>query len=138
MAFLQSFLELSQCPQALALEFSNPSFRDLVERDWVQIMQLFAPSPYGDDKVGLLKQSQMLGYRLPAHVQVRAEFAKRLTVVCVQTVQELPTTGIREGLEDFIHRTDWNDMQQIGCMSRAREMPAMPKLRKKHSLIVLV
>jgi hypothetical protein len=46
----------------------------------------------------------MLGHRLPRHVEAPAQLAKRLAVLGMQPIQQLPATGIGQRLEDGIHR----------------------------------
>jgi hypothetical protein len=66
-------------------------------------MQLLAPAPDDDDQVGHLEQQEMLGDRLPRHVEARAQFAKRLTVALVQLVEQLSAAFISQGFEYCIH-----------------------------------
>src|ERR1700730_18965718 len=109
-------LEIAQGIQPPPLEFSNPALLDFMDRDRVQVMQLLASLPLGDDKIGSLKHTEMLCDRLPAHVQTLAELAEGLTVGLEQSVKQLPAAGIGERLEDVIHCSHFN-MQVINCMS---------------------
>src|SRR6478736_8853144 len=45
----------------------------------------------------------MLGYRLPGHVEVRAQFPERLPVALVQLIEQLPAAFVRQRLEHCIH-----------------------------------
>ena len=58
--------------QAMALIFSNPALGDLVNRHWIEIMQLLAPAPDHSDQVRRLQQPEMLGHRLTRHIEVFA------------------------------------------------------------------
>jgi hypothetical protein len=46
----------------------------------------------------------MLGDRLPGHVETSAELVKRLTVVGMQAIQQLPPAGVRQRLEHRVHQ----------------------------------
>src|SRR5262245_4513668 len=62
----------------------------------------------------------MLRHRLARHVQVRAQRAQRLPVVCIQHIQQVPAARIRQRLEYQVHRFGHAryDMQGNACMSR--------------------
>src|SRR5208337_4269401 len=77
------FLERRQRLEARALELGNPSFGDLVDRGWVDEVQLLAAPASPRNEVRLLEQRQMLGDRLARHGEAPAEFAERLAVFCV-------------------------------------------------------
>ena len=47
----------------VALVFADPAFENFADRDWIEIMELFATSPHGDDEVGVFEAQQMLGDR---------------------------------------------------------------------------
>src|SRR2546425_1236686 len=97
--------------------FSNQALGDLVQRHWFEIMQLLAPAPDGGDEVRGFHQQEMLGHRLPGHVEVFTQFAERLPVVVVQLVEQLSPAFVRQGFKNCIHLR--NIMQPLGCMSRS-------------------
>jgi|HubBroStandDraft_4_1064222.scaffolds.fasta_scaffold177507_2 hypothetical protein len=41
--------------EARLFEFGNPAIVDLVQRYWIEEMQLFAPAPHGDDQICCLQ-----------------------------------------------------------------------------------
>src|SRR5208337_3356006 len=65
------FLERRQRLEARALELGNPSFGDLVDRGWVDEVQLLAAPASPRNEVRLLEQRQMLGDRLARHGEAR-------------------------------------------------------------------
>ena len=73
-----------------ALVLGNPALRDLIDRDWIEVMQFFPSSPNRDDQVGLLQNLQMLGHRLPRHVHLLAQIPERLPVALVQAIEKQP------------------------------------------------
>ncbi len=89
--------------QAVALVFANPTLADLMQRHGVEVMQFLAPTPDGGDKVRRLEQGQMFGHRLAGHVEVPAQFRKRLPVLPVQLIEQLAAAGISQGFEYGIH-----------------------------------
>src|SRR5262245_38935020 len=82
-------------------------------------MELLAAPPEDDHEVRLLQHRQVLGDRLPGHVQVGAELPERLPVVGVQPVKQQAACGVGEGLENLVMVVGHEDiMQPHGCMSR--------------------
>jgi len=51
--FFETFFQIAQGLEAMAFVFANPTFVNLVQRNWIEIMQLLAPAPYGSDEVRL-------------------------------------------------------------------------------------
>lgn len=90
----QDAFELGQRVKLLPLKLVDPPLADLVDGDGIQVVELFAASPHGDDQVGRLQNPQMLHHRLPAHREPLAQLAERLPVVLKQTVQQLAARGI--------------------------------------------
>src|SRR2546429_8337022 len=113
--FFETFFQIAQRLKAMAFVFANPALGDLVNRHWIEIMQLLAPAPDDSDKIRRLQQQEMLGHRLPAHGEVFAQFTERLTASLVQLVQQLSPAFVRKGFEHCIHLR--NNMQPFGCMS---------------------
>src|SRR5438128_11476786 len=90
-AFFETLFQTAQRLKAMAFVFANPALGDLVNRHWIEIMQLLAPAPDDDDKVRRFQQEEMLGHRLPRHVEVFAQFAERLPVAPVQLIEQFST-----------------------------------------------
>jgi len=113
--FFESSLQVAQCLQAMGVVFADPAHGDLVQRRWVQVMELFASAPDDDHEVGRLQQAEVLGHRLPGHVEVRAEIAESQPVVLAKDIEQLTAAPVSEGFENCIHCE--NNMQPKGCMS---------------------
>ena len=65
-------------------------------------MQLLAPAPASRHQVGHLQHAEMLGHRLPRHIQMRAQFAQTLGIVRIQEIEQLAPGGIGERLEENV------------------------------------
>ena len=74
-----------------------------MQRDGVEVMQLFAPPPDGNDQVSLLEEAKMFSYRLPAHVEVLAKFSQSLAVAPMEMVEQLSPARVGQRLENCIH-----------------------------------
>ena len=85
-----------------ALEFPDPAFGDLVDRNGIDEVQLFPALPLPGDESSLLENREMLGDGLARHVQPRAKLAERLAVLPVQSIQQLPAAWICQGVEHGI------------------------------------
>src|SRR6476661_5701607 len=94
--FFETLFQIAQRLKAMAFVFANPALGDLVNRHWIEIMQLLPPAPNGSDEVRLFQNDEMLGHSLPRHVEVFAQFAKRLPVALVQLVEQLSTTFVSQ------------------------------------------
>src|SRR4030095_6173483 len=117
----ETFFQIAQRLKAMAFVFSNPTFVDLMQRHRIEIMQLLAPTPYDRDEVCFLQQRQMLGHRLPCHVQVFAQFAQRLPILLAQLVEQLSATGVGQRFKDCIHQAALCN-QMVACQAaRVRE-----------------
>src|SRR6266516_2894929 len=101
--FFETLFQIAQRLKSMAFVFGNPALGDLVNRHWIEISQLLAPAPDDDDKVRRLQQEEMLGHRLPRHVEVFTQLAERLPVALVQLVEQLSAAFVRQGLEHGIH-----------------------------------
>jgi hypothetical protein len=81
-------------------------------------MELLAAPPNDGHEVRLLQHRQVLGHRLPGHVQTGAELPQRLAVIRAQSVQQLSPTAVGQRLEDlFLIGIHGIIMQPFGCMS---------------------
>ena len=105
LVLFETFFQIAERLEAMAFVFANPALGDLVDRHRIEVMQLLAPAPEDSHEVRGFQQQEMFGYRLPCHVEVRAQFAERLPVVFVQHVEQLSAAIVRQGFEDYIHRT---------------------------------
>ena len=56
-----------------SLEFPDPALVDLVERHWIQVVELLAALADGRHEVGRLEDVEVLAHRLTRHPQPRAE-----------------------------------------------------------------
>src|SRR6185369_8670394 len=100
-----------------ALEFPDPAFADLMDRNRIEIVQLLAAMPERGDEVGRFENPKVLCHRLPRHGEAVAEFVQRLSVFDVKPVEQRAPRRIGKRFEDFIHGSD--NRQPKGCMSRA-------------------
>src|ERR1035438_6001653 len=98
-----TFFQIAQRLEAMAFVFANPALGDLVNRHWIEVMQLLSPAPDDGDQIRRLQQQEMLRDRLPRHVEVRAQFAERLPVALVQLIEQLTAALVRQGFEHCIH-----------------------------------
>jgi hypothetical protein len=89
----------AQRAQARSFERLDPAFGDVPQRDRVEVVQLLpAPADRGDE-VGRLQQAQVLGRRLPRHVERLAQLPEGLPVAFAQPVQQRPPRRIGQRLE---------------------------------------
>src|SRR6266702_2786437 len=99
----ETLFQIAQRLKAMAFVFANPALGDLVDRNWIEVIQLLAPAPDDGDQIGRFQQQEMLGDGLPRHVEVRAQFAERLPVALMQLVQQLSPALVRQRFEYCIH-----------------------------------
>lgn len=71
-----------------ALEFSDPPFADLMDRNRVEKMQLLAAVPKRGNEVGCFENPEVFCYGLPRHGEAGAELVQRLSVSGVKPVQQ--------------------------------------------------
>src|SRR5580704_154761 len=95
-------LELRKCAQSVSLEFADPAFGDLVDRNRIDKVQLFSALPLPGHEIGLLEYRQMLRDRLAGHAQPLAQLAQRLAIPAVQPIQQLPTICIGQSAKHSI------------------------------------
>jgi hypothetical protein len=50
---------------SVALEFPNPTLRDLVNRHWIEVVQFFATAPHDGDEVRGFQDGEVLRHCLP-------------------------------------------------------------------------
>ncbi len=81
------FLQFVERVQASALVLADPALVDLVKRRGIQVVKFLATAPDRRDQVGRFEQRQMLGHRLPGHVEILAKLAQSLTVVGMQPIE---------------------------------------------------
>src|SRR5262249_39493813 len=99
---LQSLLQVRQRLEARLLEFRDPALIDLLQRNWVEEVQLFAAAPDGRDQICSFQHPQVLRDSLSCHVEVLAQLIERAAVMSVQQVEQLAPAGIRQSLEKRI------------------------------------
>src|SRR6185436_16186920 len=114
---LQLPFQLAERGKFPALEFSDPAFADLMDRDGIDVVQLLAPMPERGDEVGRFENPKVLCHRLPRDREAVAEFAQRLSVPGVKPVEQRAPRRIGKRFEDLIHGSDHR--QPKGCMSSA-------------------
>src|SRR5437899_4503044 len=90
-ALFETLFQIAQRLKTMAFVFANPALGDLVNRHWIEIMQLLASAPDDDDQIRRFQQQEMLGDRLPRHVEVFAQVAERLPVLLAQLVEQFAT-----------------------------------------------
>src|SRR5262249_39723001 len=88
--------------QARFFEFGDPALVDLLQRHWIEKVQLFAAPPYGGDQVRRFEHVQVLRHTLARDVQVLAQVVEPAAVVGVQQIQELAPAGIGKRLEQQV------------------------------------
>jgi hypothetical protein len=101
--FFELILQIAESLQALALVLANPALVDFVDRDGIEVVELFAAMPDGGDEVGLFEKVEVLGHSLAGHVEVRAQGGQRLPVVRVKHVEQLAAAGIGQSFEYSVH-----------------------------------
>ena len=94
--------QVSQRSEPAALELVNPAILNLIERDWIQVVQLLPAAPDDGDEIGVREQLQVLRHGLARHVHVLAQRGQRLAVIPMQLVEQTPARRIGQGFEDFV------------------------------------
>lgn len=105
LSFEVSF-EIAQRAQTMAFEFSNPALGDFIDRNGVEVMELFAPAPDGRDQICLFEYCEVFRYSLTRHIEFLTQFTQRLSAPCVKPIQQLPPARICERFEHRIHRSN--------------------------------
>src|SRR5258708_1459202 len=100
MVGLHASLEIVERRHPASLELVDPAIGDLVNRDWIEIVELLASSPCGDDEIGFLEQCQVLADGLARHVESLAQVAQRLAVGGEEPIEQLAAARIGECFED--------------------------------------
>src|SRR5262245_13055769 len=104
-------------PQARLLELRDPALVDVLQRHGVEKMELFAAAPPGCDQVGLFQHVQVLRDGLARHVEVLAQLAEVPSVARMEQVEQLPSAGVGERLEELVgvaHRSSSTRRQYAG------------------------
>src|SRR5689334_5969589 len=114
---LQLPFQLAERGKFPALEFPDPAFADLMDRNGINVVQLLAAMPERGDEISRFENPEVLCDRLPRHGEAVAEFVQRLSVFGVKPVQQRAPRCVGKRFEDFIHGSD--NRQPKGCMSRA-------------------
>jgi hypothetical protein len=110
---------------AIAVVPRDPALGDVVEGRGVEVVELLPAATHGCHEVGRLEDGEMLAYRLPGHVESRAELAQRLAVPLVEAVQQQPPARVGQCPEGVVHAVVLigshlaaYNMQPVSCMSR--------------------
>src|SRR6266542_4748995 len=83
---LQLSFQLTERCKFPALEFPDPAFADLMDRDGIEVVQLLAAMPERGDEVGRFENPKVFCDRLPRHGEAVAEFVQRLSASHVKPV----------------------------------------------------
>ena len=94
--------QVSQRREPAALELVDPAILNLIERNRIQVVELFPALPDDGDEIGVDEQLQVLRHRLARHFEMLAELPQRLPVLLVEDIQKLPAAGIAERLEYLV------------------------------------
>ena len=98
-----------------ALEFPDPPFADLIDRNRDQVVQLLAAMPEGGDEVASSRIARCLV--TACRVMARpSQIRSGLSVAGVKPVQQRPPRNIGQRLEDFIHGSIIGN-QMVACQS---------------------
>ena len=54
----------------------DPTFGDFMDRYGVEVVQFLPAAPQGSDQVRFFQKFEMLGHRLPRHVEMFAQFCQ--------------------------------------------------------------
>src|SRR3954465_12733230 len=100
---LQLPFQLAEGRKLATLEFWEPAFADLMDRDRIDVMPLLAAVPQRGDEVGRFEDSKVLCHRLPRYREAGAEFVQRLSVAGMKPVEQRSPRGVGKRLEDLIH-----------------------------------
>jgi hypothetical protein len=91
---VQGAPQIRQSAQADFCEGTEPLLGKLAEWSRIEIVELGTSAPKGDDKVGLLKNVQVLGDRLPGHGSAVTKVAEGLTVPALESGKQMPSSRI--------------------------------------------
>jgi len=123
MLLLKPFLHFSQRLEAMASVSSDPTLVDLLNGHGIEVVTFFAAVPDDHDEFRLLQDRQVLGYRLPRHVEVFTQFIQRQAIVLAKPVQQIPAAGIGKRVENKIQRKQLCN-HMVACQDVFRECPA--------------
>jgi hypothetical protein len=102
MLLLKPFFQFSQRLEAMAPVSSDPTLVDLLNGHGIEVVTFLAAVPDDHDEFRLLQDRQVLGYRLPRHVEVLAQFIQRQAIVLAKPIQQISATGIGKRVENKI------------------------------------
>ena len=112
----QALLKLAQSQRNMAWILVDPTLRNLLQRNWVEVMKFLTAAPKVDDQICLVEQAEMFAYCLATHVEVLAKLVQGLAIFLMQSVEQKASARIGQGFEDSVHSGDYV-MQPNGCMS---------------------
>jgi hypothetical protein len=109
-------LERGQRAQTAAFKLFDPSFGDLIDWYGIYEVELLSAEALPRNEVCFLKDRQVLRDGLASHVQPLAQFAKRLSVLSVQPIQQLSAVWIGQGPKNgvIVHSTSCNC--EVACL----------------------
>jgi hypothetical protein len=81
---------------------ADPAVGDQLDGDGVEIVQLLAPRPAGDDEAGVFENTQVPHHPEPRHLLARGQVAERAAVALEEPVEEVTARGVGEGLEHAV------------------------------------
>jgi hypothetical protein len=99
---LRRLLDLAQDIEPVPLVFFNPPGVDFVNRDWVEVVQLFASPADGGHQVGAFEPLEVLRDGLPAHVEAFTELPERQPAVRVKAIEQPPPRRVGQRFEDLV------------------------------------
>lgn len=105
-AGVEKLAQLAAAPSTL--EFRDPACVNFVQRQGVQVMQLFPTVPNDGHQVCLLQLLQVLSYGLACHVHVFTQRGQCLAALPMQQVRQTPAARVGKRFENFV------DVQQPG------------------------
>ena len=111
------FFEIAQGLELRPLVLADPAFVDFVNRNGIEIVELFAPLPDDAEEVCTFENLEMFGYGLPGYFEMGAELGQRPPVDRMQRIEELAAAGVGQGFEHIVHQSGRKYMQPKGCMS---------------------
>src|SRR3954465_7890115 len=79
---LQLPFQLAEGRKLATLEFWEPAFADLVDRDRSDVMPLLAAVPQRGDEVGRFEDSKVFCHRRPRNREAVATSGARLSIAC--------------------------------------------------------
>lgn len=100
---LQGLLQVQYSLGPRRREFVDPAAADFGDRQRIEVMSFFPAVPVAGNEPSILQDRQVSRGRLPAHVQVARQIAKRLALIFVQAIQQAAPGWICQGFEYLVH-----------------------------------